>query len=268
MQSVVLMITSEIRISIKVLHFDIGQRDQSDCAILSLSTWDKGNHIWLNGYKLGYNYYNLIFDPPLYQKIRTAHPIPSDLEHYYFEVKIIRCSNDDEIIIGLYKYLKGQERSFVGYRSHEGDILHLDAEDKTSVDQTEKYTVGDVIGCSLHRITRENLCYDVVQFTKNGLKMGPTTYLNDPKQLQIKKSQENSNDVSKFDKGKLKKESLKNEPALLNQGLCLEPMQTLYPAIGFLGLDLEVETNFGCRNFLYCLKGRNERIKFNTLHIT
>ena len=248
------------------MHFNIGQRDQSDCPILSFSTWNKGNHIWLNGYKLGNNYYNLTFDPPQYQEIRTSHPIPSDLEQYYFEVKIIRCSSDDVITIGLYKYLEDQVRSFLGYTSHTGDILHWNAEgcksNRISVNQTEKYAVGDVIGCSLHRITRENLCYDVVQFTKNGLKMGPTNYLHDPERLQIKKSLENSNDVSKLEKGKPKEDSLKNDGVLLNQGLCSEPMQKLYPEIWFSGSDQEVETNFGCRNFLYCLKGDiHERIK-------
>ena len=239
------------------MHFDIGQRDQSDCAMLSFSTWDKGNHIWLNEHRLGYNYYNLIFDPPLYQEIRTAHPIPSDLEHYYFEVRIIRCSNDDEITIGLYKYLKGQQRSFVGYRSHTGQILHAFTESKFQYSETvtEKYTVGDVIGCSLHRILRGNLCYDVVQFTKNGLKMGPTTYLLDPEWLEIKNGPENSTDLLMLEKGTPKKESLSIERALLNHGLPMQPMQKIYPAIGFAGLDQEVETNFGFRNFLYGLKG-------------
>lgn len=235
-------------------HFyNLGQISQSDCTTLYLPTWGIGDNIAVNGCRLSFN-----IEKGDYAEIHTAHPIPNELEQYYFEVTIIACGTFG---IGIQGYSDGLQRSMITYTSmvHCSNHWFYHSDGTTEDVLYEKYGNGDVIGCYLYRVLRGNHCYNLVKFTKNGKEIVQKTYFHDPVELHLHKENDLRNRNTNLHHQKPIQLNLEHKFLKQSPSNNWHSISSLHPFIFAYGTDLEVETNFGSRSFLYHVEGNFHR---------
>ena len=124
------------------------------------------------------------------RRIRTTHPIPLNLDNFYFEVTIQDKGQNGSIEIGLLQmYRENFDDSYtvpkwnsesISYNTN-GNIFRSD---KWSIEGLKRiacefFTQGDVIGCLTSRMWIDKVSFLTVQFIKNGEKVNDHIYLED-----------------------------------------------------------------------------------------
>ena len=111
--------------------------------------------------------------------IRTVEAIPPDTNLYYFEMTVVKGG---DICIGLTtrdvcssNQFPGDVDGSIGYHGEYGGIYH----NRKYIPPYGKYGTGDTVGCCLKRINIDDKTYPSCFFTRNGIKLGPTVYLDD-----------------------------------------------------------------------------------------
>ena len=115
--------------------------------------------------------------------IRTSRPIPPDAKEFYFEAKMatkvkierprIGVGFSSKIPVDNYDFDKiTRSTNAVAYTFDSGEIVKGEESLFRLNELNEVLVCGDIIGCRLRSGYAEGNCHQVVEFSKNGKKIG------------------------------------------------------------------------------------------------
>ena len=121
--------------------------------------------------------------------IHTTHPIPLNLQQYYFEIRIQDQRKSEGFKVGFTKMIyqridnhliPAREKVSISYHAN-GLIVQEDEWSHQAFKRVEceKIVQGDVIGCFASKVWLDKVSFWKIHFTKNGSTLNHNSYLED-----------------------------------------------------------------------------------------